>query len=139
MPSVTYQNIWDKHPYPNNPCDTSQFPDQCAIRMGVALHDAGVNLKTYKGIRCWSNHKPGHILRAQELADWMAKQTDTFGKVQIRKRKVTHADFAGKTGLVFIQDGWGPTDHIDVWNGSQLKGGSPDYFSRGIQVWFWEL
>lgn len=139
MPTVTYLQVWNNHPYPNSPCDTTLFPNQCAIRMGVALAGAGVSLGTFRGVKCWSKHSPKHILRAQELANWMATQTTTFGKVQKFTKSVTNADFSGKTGLVFIQDGWGPTDHIDVWNGTELKGGSPGYFARGKQVWFWEL
>lgn len=139
MPTITYQKIWDNHPAPNNPCDDPHHVNQCAIRMGVALRGAGVDLSTFHGAKCWSAHDPRHILRAQELADWMVKQTTVFGPVQKFKKKVTSADFAEKTGLVFIQDGWGATDHIDVWDGSFLKGGQPNYFSLGKQVWFWEL
>lgn len=139
MPTVTSDLIWMHHPYPNTPCDTALFPNQCAIRMGVALAGAGVNMATFGGAKCWVPHKPRHILRAQELANWMTTQTITFGKVAKFKKKVTSDDFAGKTGVVFIQDGWASTDHIDVWDGSSLKGGDPTYFALGKQVWFWEL
>lgn len=36
-------------------------------------------------------------------------------------------------------NGWGGTDHIDIWDGSDMTGGSPQYFSLGEQVWFWQL
>ena len=40
-------------------------------------------------------------------------------------------------------NGWGNTDHIDVWDGFKLKlKGSSDtvgYRKRGEQVWFWEI
>lgn len=54
---------------------------------------------------------------------------------------MTYEDFLDKRGIVFIQNGWGGTDHIDLWNGTScvMKGGSRDYFSRGRAVWFWEL
>ena len=74
--------------------------------MGVALAGAGVSLSSFGGARCWLKHSPKHILRAQELADWIASQRTTFGAVT-KYTKVTSADFAGKTGLVFIKDGWG--------------------------------
>jgi hypothetical protein len=138
MATVTYLQIWDSHPYPDSPCDTTLFPNQCAIRMGVALAGAGVNLTSFRGAKCWVQHSPRHILRAQQLADWIATQTVTFGVVK-KYTRVTSADFADKTGLVFIKDGWGATDHIDVWDGHDLKGGSPDYFALGKQVWFWAL
>ena len=107
--------------------------------MGVALAGAGVNLTSFTGVKCWVQHTPKHILRAQELANWIATQSATFGSVTKYAKKVSSTDFLGKTGIVFIMDGWGPTDHIDVWNGSQLKGGDPSYFARGKQVWFWPL
>lgn len=35
-------------------------------------------------------------------------------------------------------NGWGTTDHIDVWNGKTMKGGSADWVNKGDEVWFWE-
>jgi len=139
MATVTASHIWNNHPYPNSPCDTNLFHNQCAIRMGVALVASGVNLATFRGAKCWLRHSPRHILRAQELANWMVTQTTTFGTVKKYKKGVTHVDFVGKKGIVFVQDGWGAMDHIDIWNGMQLKGGSPSYFALGKQIWFWEL
>src|SRR5262245_52910975 len=139
-PMLTAQRLWDNHPYPNSPCDTAHFPNQCAIRMGVALEGAGVNLSSFPGAKCYRNfnHTPRHVLRAQELANWLASQTGLVGTVK-KFKNVTSADFIGKKGIVFIMDGWGSTDHIDVWNGIDLRGGTPGYFARGQQVWFWEL
>ncbi|AUP76835.1 hypothetical protein CWS02_17740 [Enterobacter sp. EA-1] len=77
---------------------------------------------------------------AQELATGLLGRHDLVGKA-VKKKSVTQSDYAGKKGIVFIQDGWGSTDHIDVWDGSKMlmKGGSPDYFALGKEVWFWEL
>ena len=83
-------------------------------------------------------HLPRHILAAQELANWVSKNDKLFGKAE-KFKKVTSSDFKGKKGIVFIMNGWGATDHIDVWNGNMMKGGSPVYFSLGKEVWFWEL
>ena len=138
MPTLSTQKLWDEHPYPDSPCDTALFPNQCAIRMGVALRGAGANLSSFTGARCWSGHSPRHVLRAQELANWLKTQTALVGTVKTYKG-VMDTNFLGKKGIVFIRDGWGPTDHIDVWDGAQMKGGSPDYFARGQEVWFWEL
>jgi len=137
---LTTKKLWDAHPYPASPCDRNLFVNQCAIRMGVALHNAGVDLGSFGGARCYPGlkHSPRHVLRAQELANWLSGQVSLVGKVH-RYSKVTHSDFMGRSGIVFIQDGWGPTDHIDVWDGSGMKAGSPDYFARGKAVWFWEL
>jgi hypothetical protein len=140
MPTITAKTLWDNHPYPDFPCDRTLFENQCAIRMGVALERSGASMASFVGARCWArpSHAPKHILRAQELADWLLKQTTLVGRVQ-KHKKVTSADFWGTPGIVFIRDGWGATDHIDVWDGEALKGGSPDYFLRGKEVWFWEL
>ena len=139
MATVTYQQIWTNHPYPDSPCDSTLFVNQCAIRMGVALAAAGVVISGFGGAKCWLKHNPRHILRAQELATWMTTQSLIFGDVTKYTSKMSSADFAGKTGIVFIQDGWGATDHIDVWNGTDLKAGDSSYFARGKQIWFWSL
>ncbi|WP_411751996.1 type VI secretion system amidase effector protein Tae4 [Serratia sp. (in: enterobacteria)] len=139
--ALSFTQLWNNHPYPDSPCD-STFINQCAIRMGVALEKSGINIHTFHGAKCYQNfkHSPRHILRAQELANWLLSRQDLVGKVA-KKKKVSQNDYIGKKGIVFIKDGWGSTDHIDVWDGSKMlmKGGSPDYFTLGTEVWFWEL
>ena len=79
-----------------------------------------------------------HILRAQELADWITRNPGYFGSREIFK-DVTYEKFLGKKGIVFVKDGWGATDHIDIWDGTNMKGGHSDYFSKGREIWFWDL
>jgi hypothetical protein len=138
---VNFTTLWDNHPGSSiKPC---LFENQCAIRMGVAFEKSKIDLSTFKGVKCWHNHKPKHILRAQELADWISKNEELFGIKKKYKRKeipnLSFKDFEGKKGIIFIKDGWGPTDHIDIWDGNYLKGGSTDYLSKGIEIWFWSL
>jgi len=135
---VNFTKLWRKHPgRGSRPCN---FANQCAIRMGVALQLADVNMKTFRGAKCWHGHHPKHILRAQELANWIDRNKRDFGAKNVFK-KVQSTDFRGKKGIIFIRDGWGATDHIDLWDGTRMimKGGSPDYFSKGKEVWFWSL
>lgn len=141
MATVSFQKLWDSHPYPATPCSTKYFENQCAIRMGVALRGAGVNLTTFRGAKCYVSlkHTPKHVLRAQQLADWLKTQTAAVGSAEVHKKKVSSSDFAGRKGIVFIKDGWGATDHIDVWDGAKMKGGQPGYFALGKEVWFWPL
>ncbi len=112
--------------------------------MGVALEKSGVNTagfdKMYPDRRCYPGfkHSPKHILAAQELANWMKSETTLFGDVEIIKN-ANKSDFVGKKGIVFIKNGWGSTDHIDVWNGIAMQGGAVDYLSRGKEIWFWEV
>lgn len=120
------------------------FPNQCAIRMSVALDKSRVNTASFDTMfpnrRCYQGfkHTPRHILAAQELADWMKSQKTIFGDVsKIDKQKINQS-LIGKKGIVFIKDGWGATDHIDVWNGVVMQAGNPSYFSLGKEVWFWE-
>lgn len=144
MPSVNSATLWKNHPYPSSPCDTKTFRNQCAIRMGVALEKSGIDTSSfdtmYPSRRCYPGfkHAPKHILAAQELANWIKSKQAVFRNVKVYKN-VTNIDFTGKKGIVFIKNGWGNTDHIDVWNGVAMKGGSPSYFSLGEEVWFWEL
>jgi hypothetical protein len=83
MPKLSAKDIWDHHPWPNNPCDVSRFGNQCAIRMGVALAGAGANLSSFTGSKCYPNlkHDPKHILRVQELADWLITHPALVGAV----------------------------------------------------------
>ena len=93
----------------------------------------------YPNRRCYPGfkHSPKHILAAQELANWIRTETKLFGEVKIQK-KVSKKDFVGKKGIVFIKNGWGAMDHIDVWNGVEMKGGRTNYFGLGQEVWLWE-
>lgn len=142
-----FKKLYDNHPYPEHPCNPDTFVNQCAIRMGVCFEKSGIDTTSFDAMypnrRCYPGfkHKPRHILAAQELANWMKSQTATFGTVTVHQGKggVTYKDFMYKKGIVFIKNGWGPTDHIDLWDGADMKGGSKQYFALGQQVWFWVL
>jgi hypothetical protein len=137
MASVDWHEVWTSHPAPARPCDPS-FENQCAIRMGVALRGAGVDLSGFPGVYCWQGHEPRHVLRAEELAKWLATREDLVGEVA-KSAHATSGDYAGRPGIVFIKDGW-PSggDHIDIWDGENLRGGQLDWFERG-EIWFWDL
>lgn len=57
------------------------------------------------------------------------------------QRNIVH--LKDHSGMIFIMNGRGNTDHIDVWRGDgrpgELKGGNPSYFSAGMEIWFWEF
>lgn len=120
-----------------NPCTTNgklNFPDQCAIRVGVALAGCGVNTRRLPGVRhCWQHKNiPGHTLAAEELANGL-KNSPVPGVRRLVK--VNPSEFKsrliGKRGMIFFKDYWQRTthdgkketfrnrsgDHIDLWNG----------------------
>lgn len=145
--------LWGNHPDGTHPCDSSKFRNQCAIRLGVALEKSGYDTSRLAVRRCSTAypalkaHAPGHILSAQELADALALDSRSWSaNARVKKfpgsiRKNQSA-FAGRKGIVFIQNGWGPVDHIDLWDGSRVKGATilPGAFTQsGTAVWFWDL
>lgn len=144
-----FSKLWASHPALKgiiNPCTTDgniNFSNQCAIRMGVCLKDAGVDISSFSGARCYPGHGHGraHILRAEELAAWLETQKKHFG-VPRKQKNVKSADFKNKKGIVLLKNFWGPGnqgDHIDLWNGVMMTRGAPAYFARSKEVWFWEL
>ncbi len=144
MVKIKFNDLWKNHSYPEKPCDNKTFINQCAIRMGVALEKSGVDTtsfdKMYPHRRCYSGfkHNPRHILGAENLADWMKLNPIVFGIVKIFKQPKIN-DFYAKKGIIFIKNGWGSTDHIDLWNGFAMKGGFVEYLEIGEELWFWEF
>jgi hypothetical protein len=145
--TVSFAPLWAAHPSNRGIqtpcCDADGQPNvenQCAIRMGEALRDGGVDLSSYRGTKCWF-HRPGHTLRAEKLARWLERRTGQFGRVK-KLSNVTDEDFIGKHGMVLCMNFWGTGlqgDHIDLWDGRRLAHGSDDYFGRSQKVWFWTL
>lgn len=146
---ISFNLLWSFHPANLgiiNPCTTDgtiNFNNQCAIRMGVCLSDAGVPTSSFSGAKCYPghNHNQIHILRAQELADWMVSQSTYFGEAEVKK-DVGSSDYSGRKGIVFLKNFWGPGsqgDHIDLWNGTKMSQGAPEYFGRAQEAWFWEV
>jgi hypothetical protein len=113
--------------------------------MGVSLEASGIDIssfdKMYPQRRCYPGlkHTPRHILAAQELANWIDSASCTFvGNKQVLKNDALSV-LKDKKGIVFIMNGWGNTDHIDLWDGEYLKAGDPDWLNLGEQIWFWEM
>ncbi|MEJ2455374.1 MAG: type VI secretion system amidase effector protein Tae4 [Candidatus Thiodiazotropha sp.] len=151
---TSFSKMWDNHPTGEFPCTESSgkkaYTNQCAIRMGVAFDKAGVSTKTFKGARCWHEHAPKHILRAEELAEWLKGPFTPFGKVETFEAASGFSRISGRTGVIFFKDYYGSNgqgDHIDLWNGSRLTkfvswfdflfmGGS--HYAKAT-VWFWPV
>ncbi|MBC7909944.1 MAG: hypothetical protein H7Y30_05560 [Pyrinomonadaceae bacterium] len=155
---LEFQRMWDSHPSNKNdsaPCRNADglpaFINQCAIRMGLALAGGGMNMTACNKAKCWYRGHVNHVLRAQELADWLAGAAQLGVPTKfIKRRDVTTAVFGsnvqsginGKKGVVFCQNFYGSGnqgDHIDAWDGTQMAQGSVSYFEGAQQVWFWEV
>lgn len=158
----SFKTLWDSYPanprdldgvekypcrYPDDP-GRYAFDNQCAIRVGLALDRAGMDFRQYRGAKCWFKGHNGHILRAQELANWLNGQLGGAKKYI----KQTHGDkpglkalqeLQGSTGIIIFRDFWGPGssgDHIDLWNNDRAKTVRNNaYFEPSKEVWFWHL
>jgi hypothetical protein len=112
-----------------------KYPDQCAIKLCVALHAGGVDMQAYPGAATVIGGKRTG-LRAAEVAAWL--NTQAFCGLPLALR-VTGADWqariAGKTGIIYFANYWRrsgeskPTgDHIDLWNQSTLSPSLESFF-----------
>ncbi len=151
---VNFNACWDSHPdiadSEHNPCRNKEgnpaHSSQCAIRLGIALKRAGVEVpvkpKGFKRLgHCWQKAHKGeqHVLRAEVLAKWLLKQRKQFGRAEKKVGSkwdatdgVDWEHFKGRKGIVFFKDFWSrkgkdddpnPTgDHIDIWNGENQAG-----------------
>jgi len=133
---IKFDEIWKNHPTVANitdPCSVngkSKFPNQCAIRVGVALSKCGINTSKMPGARhCWHHKKSeGHILAAEDLANSLKKLPIQGVQAAIYvDPKTFKTELANKKGIIMFKDYWkrhgenNPTgDHIDLWNGSRL-------------------
>jgi hypothetical protein len=162
-----FASLWKSHPNTDNlfssdmPC-SSEYQNQCAIRMGQSIHGAGVNMQDFQGARCgFADHQPRHVLRARELASWIKRNPAIFGvPLEIRKDSQTSQDFyemakghvSGRTGIIYFEDFWAPDgvnrtgDHIDLWNKyhatlwwTALTYLKSDHFRESRRIVFWEL
>jgi hypothetical protein len=177
---VAFRDLWYRHPANNSttyPCiapygltnmeglsvrqGNPVFGNQCAIRMGVCLKNAGVSPGSLRLTTC-AVHSPDemHIINAQALASALAgANIEGIGKVE----RIVAADAGqfykriyGRTGIIYIKDYWkrhGETnatgDHIDVWNGyrSSTKWlmewfswlGYYSNYAQAKEVWFWDV
>ena len=112
-----------------------KYPDQCAIKLCVALHAGGVDMQAYPGAATIIGGKRTG-LRAAEVAAWL--NTQAFCGLPLALR-VTGADWqtriAGQTGIIYFANYWRrsgeskPTgDHIDLWNQSTLSPSLESFF-----------
>ncbi|MEZ5774483.1 MAG: T6SS effector amidase Tae4 family protein [Hyphomicrobiaceae bacterium] len=161
MATLDFDKLWRAHPLNNAeqlPCRLPKdmevdgklllkglpsYANQCAIRMGVCMHRAGITIGELGGVATCSFHgrEEMHTLNAQQMGDAISRlRYDNLSPVE----KLTGADAAGfytkiinRRGFIFFKDYWarsvaikGPAgttewvheksptgDHVDLWNG----------------------
>lgn len=112
-----------------------KYPDQCAIKLSVALHAGGIDMHAYAGAATMIDGKRA-ALRALELAAWLEQQPFCGAPLLLR---VTGADWqqqiAGKKGIIYFANYWrrsgeaAPSgDHIDLWNQDTLSPSIESFF-----------
>lgn len=143
---VTFASLWagypSGHPYvdPKTGKPPAGYSNQCAIKVSVAIHNAGIDMKSYRTKDKILVNGKNTAAVAENLAAWL-KQMPFCGLPQ-QAENVTGKDWEskikGRTGIVFFADYWkrttkeqAPTgDHIDLWNGSRLTGNAANIARR---------
>jgi hypothetical protein len=132
-PELTFDKLWHGYPSSKPYVDTSGdppkgFENQCAIKVSVALHATGVDMKSFRGATVTVDGKRLAI-RAEELAAWL--KTQHLIGLPLKPENVTGKEWQekikGRRGIAFFANYWArpgeksPTgDHIDLWNKSTL-------------------
>ena len=168
---TTFKTLWDNFPrdkdaikkkcFDKNSSGSAPFDNYCSILMSECLIQSGISLERCGGAKCWSHAGARHVIRAQQLAEWLSASPPAgFGK----KERITPGEFqkilSGRTGVVFFKDYWmrgGETfpnrsgDHIDLWNRNRITEGGMWYRSmieflglvsdlnKSKDLWFWEV
>ena len=138
--AVTFKELWGAYPS-GNPHDDPTYTNQCAIRMSVAFHRAGIEMKSFssKVVKPLGGQPSiGRILlngkatatRANELGEWLKLQPLAG---MARAENITGSDWEarikGRTGIIMFDGYWtrpgesaasASGGHIDLWNGSRM-------------------
>lgn len=140
--AALWANYPDYKPYidPKTGEPPQGYSNQCAIKVSVAFHKSGIEMKSFTaktiGVspkdfgRVEINGKATATLAVQ-LAAWLNKRP--FCGLPQQPENITGEDWGkkikGRTGIIYFEDYWMRTndnesqptgDHIDLWNGSRL-------------------
>lgn len=157
---LRFTYLWKNHPTIKGDgplLSKASYENQCAVNVHACLARSGIDLKTFRGVLSWEQGKPRYALRAQELADWLATP---FSRLPLSVQKFSGKEvferIGTKTGIIFLQNYWGPGrqgDHIDLFNGSRMtnlaswprihmgvswEGVWSDY-RKSQSAWFWQV
>lgn len=156
---VSFPELWRNHPKVKGDApvlNQALYPNQCAINMFAALVRSGFRVESFQGTLSWEKGKPKYAIRAQEVADWLARPGVINSRLEKYSGKEAFDRMDTKSGIVFFQHYWGPSEqgnHIDLWNGSRLTDwrswlqirahlsipGILSDYRKAKSVWFWAL
>lgn len=107
MPS--FSQLWGNHPTIKGDApllDRKVYSNQCAINLYAALQRSGFNVSSFSGQLSWQKDKPKYAIRAQELADWLARPGVLPSPVQKFAGKDIFDKIDGKRGIIFFSNYW---------------------------------
>jgi hypothetical protein len=142
--AVTFAKLWESypsgHPYvdPKTGKPPKGYENQCAIKVSMAIHGAGIEMKSFQGAVVMMDGLKTAV-GATQLANWLKLQP--FCGLPKAPENVTGPEWQdkikGRTGIVYFENYWrrhGETsapsgDHIDLWDGSRLTATGWSFFS----------
>lgn len=130
---LSFSQLWASYPThkPYLDSKTGEAPkgyeNQCAIKVSVALHGAGIDLKGFHGAQVFIANSAAAV-RAEELARWLKVQNiNGLSLPEPIAGENWQNRIQGRSGILFFADYWlrpgekmPSGDHIDIWNGSRL-------------------
>lgn len=143
--AVTFARLWESYPsgHPYVEAATGKpppgFSNQCAIKVSMAIHGAGVEMKSFRGSAIKMDGMTTAYV-AEQLAAWLKLQP--FCGLPKQPEDVTGKDWqdkiTGRTGIIFFANYWkrdGETtrpsgDHIDLWNKTKLTPNPANWVRR---------
>ena len=147
----------------SQPCKRRRMPNQCAIRLSIALYRSGFHLN---GITGPVHHSPRschlsipHVAGANQLASYLQRKLGTPTKFRHQDHASAVRQLQGQQGIIYFDNCYRRRgrsakqgDHIDLWVGDRYfnqilhvsAGGNsrPDahlFEQADGGVWFWPL
>jgi RHS repeat-associated protein len=133
MSFPSFQTLWSNYPHDvdgeHAHPSSDQYDDQCAVRVGYAYKNSGVDMSSYPEV---DKTKDGYPRTAKNLADWTWQH---FGKPEIMSQQSFEAKYGASTGLIYFVPSSSSPSHIDLY--SYGLTGSGYYY--GATVWYWPI
>lgn len=135
VPPATFDKLWSSYPSGHPYIDTRTgkpppgYENQCAIKVSMAIHGAGIEMKSFRGATVKMSGLATAI-GATQLAAWLKLQP--FCGLPMQPENITGTSWQDKikdrSGIIYFENYWRrfgevgtPSgDHIDLWNGSRL-------------------